>query len=128
MSYWNDLQIELIQPIGGAESLWSRAVETDAGKLNHCAVMVSDIDATVQKRGLEKFLVHRGAGPGLHFAYLESYLPDGSHLELLQVEPGVLQGQQIMQEICRTWDGTRPVRTLEELVADFSGLPPHSPA
>ncbi|MBY8862301.1 VOC family protein [Nocardia sp. CA2R105] len=122
MSYWNDIQIEVIQPVGDGESLYTEAVRTGSGALNHQAVLVSNINVVVRDSNLEKFVVHRGSSAGLAFLYLENYLPDGSHLELIDADARILRTFDAVQTLCRTWDGSRPVRHARELSADLAAL------
>jgi hypothetical protein len=122
VSYWRGVQLELIQPISPGDTFYSRALKRTPGKLNHYATRVTDVAAVVKSRNLEKYLVHTGATPGLKFAYMEDYLPDGTTLELMQIQDSTLSAFAAMEAICRTWDGTRPVRTMTEFMADIGVL------
>ena len=69
--YWEGLQIELIEPLGSADSLYSRALRDAPGKLNHCATVVSDIDRLLAQHGLHDRVIQSGKMPsGLKFVYL----------------------------------------------------------
>jgi hypothetical protein len=126
VSYWGDTQIELIELVDGGDSLYAEAVSDAPGKLNHYAVMVPDIDAEVRDHDLARRVLHTGGTPGLRFLYLENYLPDGSHLELMQASPSILQAFEGMKGATRAWDGDRPVRSLDDLAEDLGALPSSS--
>jgi len=122
VSYWRGMQLELIQPVSRGTSFYSRALKRAPDKLNHYATLVQDIGTVVRNQNLDKFVVHTGGTPGLKFAYLENYLPDGTTLELMQVQESVLPAFAAMEAICRTWDGARPLRTMAELATDIGAL------
>jgi hypothetical protein len=122
VSYWNDLQIELIQPIKGEETFYSEALRNEPEKLNHYAVLVPDIDAMVRNFQLERFVVQQGIIPSVRFLYIEKYLPDQSVLEFMQVDQRALQGFEAIKAICRSWDGVKPIRAHDDLSHDIAAL------
>lgn len=120
--YWGDIQIELIQPLGSATSLYSDALKTSADKLNHCATLVDgDLDKLLDQNDLRKHIIQEGNMPtGLKFVYLGHYLPDGSHLELIQATEQARMGFQGMKAVHAQWDKhTRPIRPITDLAADL---------
>lgn len=124
--YWGPMQIELIQPLGSAVSLYSDALKSGgAGKLNHCATVIDgDLDELLARYGLKDQIIHSGHMPtGLKFVYLGNYLPDGSHLELIQATEQAKMGFQGMQAIHAGWDGSsKPVRPITDLANDLANL------
>ncbi|CAN7297384.1 VOC family protein [Phenylobacterium sp. LjRoot219] len=121
--YWADMQIELIQPLSDADSLYSRALATDAGKLNHYACLVDDLDGLLVGRGLQDRVLQSGQMPtGLKFVYLEEFIPGGLHLELIQPPPSTLAAFQGMEALARRWDGRDPVRSGAALAEDLAAL------
>lgn len=121
--YWADMQIELIQPLDAADSLYSRALETDAGKLNHYACLVDDLDGLLARRGLQDRVLQSGQMPtGLKFVYLEAFIPGGLHLELIQPPASTLAAFQGMEALARRWDGRDPVRSGAALAEDLAAL------
>ncbi len=122
VSYWGPLQIELIQPLSGEDSFYHRALKVAPDRLNHVAVLVSDIDATVKTLNAEKYVVQTGGSHALKFAYLENYLPDGSTFELMQMEDFALPSLAGMAAVCRAWDGTRLLRPMADFMADLTAL------
>jgi methylmalonyl-CoA/ethylmalonyl-CoA epimerase len=121
--YWDGMQIELIQQLNAADTLYSRAQKTSAGKLNHFATLVPDLDALLDSRGLRNRVIQHGDMPsGLKFAYLEEYLPGGQHLELVQAQESTVMAFAGMQKAARQWDGRNPVRPITELAKDLAAL------
>jgi methylmalonyl-CoA/ethylmalonyl-CoA epimerase len=120
--YWGDQQIELIQPVGNADTLYSRAVQVSAGKLNHVATVVSDIDSLLEGRKLQDRVIQSGKMPtGLKFVYLEEYIPGGLHLELIEAQESTLMAFKGMQAASARWDGKNPVRPMSQLQQDLAG-------
>lgn len=123
--YWGSIQVELIQPRDNADTLYSRALKAAPGKLNHCATVVSDIDALLAEHNLTGRVIQSGSMPtGLKFVYLEEYLPDGLHLELIQPVGGALQAFEGMEAIARNWDGRNALRPATALAEDLASLRP----
>jgi hypothetical protein len=122
--YWGGIQIELIQPLDEADTLYSRALKSAPGKLNHCATVVSDIDGLLAAGDLKSRVIQSGSMPtGLKFVYLEEYLPDGLHLEFIQPVGAALQAFEGMEAIARNWDGVGPLRPVSALAQDLASLP-----
>ena len=119
--YWEGLQIELIEPLGSADSLYSRALRDAPGKLNHCATVVSDIDRLLAQHGLHDRVIQSGKMPsGLKFVYLDEYLPGGLHLELIEATASMLSGFSAMQAVSGQWDGQDPLRPITRLQEDLA--------
>ena len=119
--YWGAIQIELIQPLGRADSLYSRALQTSSGKLNHLATVVSDLDGLLSSRQLHNRVIQNGSTPsGLTYAYLDEYVPGGLHLELIQAQPSTLMAFASMEKAARQWNGQNPVRPMSALAQDVS--------
>jgi methylmalonyl-CoA/ethylmalonyl-CoA epimerase len=122
--YWQGIQIELIQQLNDADTLYSRALQASAGKLNHLATVVSDLDGLLASRGLQDRVVQRGNMPsGLKFVYLEEYLPGGLHLEVVEATESTLMAFAGMEKACRNWDGRNPVRPMSALGEDLARIP-----
>ena len=120
--YWGSVQVELVQPLNGGTGFYRDALK-GAGKLNHCAVVVSDLDAVLTSRSLHDRVVLSGTMPsGLKFVYLEEYLPGGLHLELIQATPSTLGAFAGMEAIARRWDGSNPVRPMSAIAQDLAAV------
>jgi Glyoxalase/Bleomycin resistance protein/Dioxygenase superfamily len=123
--YWGSMQIELITQVDQVESLYSDALKTAEGKLNHVATIVDDLDAVVAADGLSEQIIHHGSMPtGQKFAYLNQYLPGGLHLELIESQESSLQAFAGMQAVASGWDGLRPIRSMNTLGDDIAALKP----
>jgi methylmalonyl-CoA/ethylmalonyl-CoA epimerase len=119
--YWHGIQIELIEPLGSSDSLYSRALKTSAGKLNHVATVVSDLDALLARRQLREHIIQHGNMPsGLKFAYLDEYVPGGLHLELIEAQPSTLMAFAGMEKAARHWDGRDPLRPIAALAQELA--------
>lgn len=122
--YWGDIQIELIKPMDDEISLYTDAIKAGgAGKLNHCATIVSDLDGLIASRKLQDNIIHYGgAAPNTRFVYLNEFLPGGLHLELIEPPGGSTQGFDGMKAVHERWNGDRPIRSAADLGADLAAL------
>ncbi len=121
--YWHGVQIELIQPLGEADSLYRRAVQTSAGKLNHLATVVSDLEGLLTRHALQDQVIQRGSmSSGVNFVYLEEYVPGGLHLELIEAPESTLAAFAGMEKSARHWDGRDPLRPITQLGTDLAAL------
>jgi hypothetical protein len=121
--YWHGMQIELIQQLNDADTLYKRALRTSAGQLNHFATLVPDLETLLTSRQLHDRVIQHGHMPsGLKFAYLENYLPGGQHLELVQAQESTVMAFAGMQKAAARWDGRKPVRPISELAQDLAAL------
>jgi hypothetical protein len=121
--YWGSMQIELVQQLNDADTLYSRAVKATPGKINHYATIVPDLEALLTKHKLHDRIAHAGSMPsGVKFVYLEEYAPGGLHLELIQSPAAAQAGFAAMEMISKSWDGKNPVRSMADLGADIAAL------
>jgi methylmalonyl-CoA/ethylmalonyl-CoA epimerase len=121
--YWNGIQVELIQQLNDTDTLYSRARQVSAGKLNHFATVVTDVDALLASRRLHNRVIHSGNLPsGLKFVYLEEYVPGGLHLELIEAQQSTLNAFAGMAKAAQHWDGRNPVRPASDLAQDLAAL------
>jgi hypothetical protein len=122
-AYWGSIQIELIRPLCDADTLYARALRSSPGRLNHCATVVSDIDALLESRQLHGRVIQSGQMPtGLKFVYLEEYLPGGLHLELIEAQESTLAAFAGMEKLARNWDGRDPVRPMSRIQDDLVAI------
>ena len=122
-AYWGGIQIELIQQLSDERTLYSEAASNAAGKLNHCATIVDDIDLLLQRHKLNNRILQSGAMPnGLRFVYLDQYLPGSYHLELIEAQNSTLQAFAGMQAVTKAWNGLKPFRPIAALGEDLAAL------
>lgn len=122
-AYWGSVQIELIQQLNDADTLYSRAVRSAPGQLNHFASIISGLDAFLARHKLENRVIQSGKmASGVSFVYLEEFMPGGQHLELIEPSPEALGGFAGMEAIARKWDGKNPMRPMPALGKDLAAL------
>lgn len=118
LSYWGDVQIELIRQDGDAPSIY-RDWNSDA--LHHVQVAVTDYDAAVtacERAGFAMAMEGRGllGNPAFQFAYcdLGTFGPAG-FIEFARRPVGdntLAERMERMQREVRAWDGSNPVRAM----------------
>ncbi len=118
LSYWGDIQIELIRQHDDAPSIYR---DWNSDLLHHVQVAVPDYDAAMaacEAAGFPLAMEGRGllGSPGLRFAYCDlgpgapagfvefAHRPDGA--------AGSLERLASMKDIVSGWDGSDPVRPL----------------
>ena len=120
LSYQNDVQIELIQPLSNTRSPYQDVSGKPLSGLHHIAWHAQDLDGEVaraQAAGLVPvFAASNGA---VRVCYLESPREPGPLYELIEAVPLVLDGFAAGAQASRTWDG----RTAPVSVIDFEALP-----
>ena len=106
LSYQDELQIELIQPVSGTPSPYTdRAGRTLLGQ-HHVAFMTPDLPRDMAKaaeRGLVK--TFEAQNPATHVAYFESPDEPGLRFEFFQTTPMLLEGFAAGMAAARAWDG-----------------------
>ncbi len=123
LGYWGSIQIELIQPLNDADTLYTRDLPNEVGKINHYATNVSDLDGLLMTWRLHDRVLQSGEmSSGAKFVYLEEYLPGGHHLELVQTPKSSLAMASAMEAAARQWDGIDPVRSISALEHDLANL------
>jgi hypothetical protein len=122
LSHWGDMQIELIEPVGAAVTLYSDVLPSEDGKLNHYGILVEDIDKAIDDTNMRDLVLQSGCSNGTKFVYLEKYVPGGYHLELIQLAESSKQAMSAMITACGRWDGSRPLRSMSELAEDIANL------
>lgn len=127
-SYSGDQQIEVIQPVGDAPSIYRDWLEKHPeGGLQHVAVWVDDIDA---KRSELEASGHRYEviqSYGDRHAYLDSATEPGVMVQLMARTENNTRLFQLIGEAAAVWDGsTAPVRRIDwstgrPVIADEDG-------
>jgi methylmalonyl-CoA/ethylmalonyl-CoA epimerase len=118
LSYWGDMQIELIRQDNDAPSIYR---DWNSNALHHVQIVVADYDEAVAACEREGFaMAMEGTGllgnPAFQFAYcdLGTYGPAGFIEFARRPEGDNSLGERMekMQRAVREWDGTEAVRGL----------------
>lgn len=117
---FGDVQIELIQPIDSAVSPYRDFLDQrPGGGLHHISVWSENFDAdlsTWAERGLVPDCIGE-VGGFARFCYFRSAETDGTAIEVADVGSSEVFPQlcKLIRESARTWDGTDPSRSPDEL-------------
>lgn len=111
ISWSGMLQIELIAPVDDLPSPYLDYLNAKGEGLQHVCYFPEDCGAArshLEARGYQHFV--SGHNPGFAFNYYEkpSGLPEA--IELAERSPSMVAGFDRLIEICRTWDGSEPMR------------------
>ena len=88
---FENLELELIQPIGDTPSYWKECLEKNGPGVHHISFAVKDMEKCVQDCRAAGFqLVQSGNFPGGSYAYLDATDTLNVVLELLEKEKEVL--------------------------------------
>lgn len=113
LSYWGDVQIELIRPENDSPSLYSGEYAV-RDRLHHVCLLVDDIAdayAACAAQGAE-ILVEGDVGDSGKVIYADSGGGPGSVVEILQSQPGTAEMFGMIKQAAANWDGSDPVRKL----------------
>jgi catechol 2,3-dioxygenase-like lactoylglutathione lyase family enzyme len=105
-AYSGDQQIEVIQPLGSATSIYSRFLEQNpTGGLQHLAFWVDDIEETLARleRMGRKFVVAQRYGD--RHAYLDSVDASGVMIQLMAHGEVNDELFRVIREASQGWDG-----------------------
>lgn len=121
LSYQDQMQIELIQPLSRTPSPYQDESGRARVGMHHMAWITQDFDAEVQRaqaRGLR--LVFAAGNEAVRVAYLESAEEAGPLFEFIAATPPVLEGFAAGLQATREWDGVQhPLQSI-----DFDTLSP----
>ena len=106
------LQIELIQPLNDAPSMYRDFLEAGHEGLQHVSYWTEDFDAAFARATDAGFRVgHAGQfGADGRFVYFDTEAHPGTVLELSEVNGGKGRFFEAIAETARTWDGSDPIR------------------
>lgn len=119
LSWWNDVQIELIMPRNNAMTPYRAFLDAGRQGVHHLACVSEDFaksDADMESAGIDR--VMRGEMPGTRIAY---YRTDddfaGTMIEIVEGSPFFLDLLSRMKDACAEWDGIDAIRPIERLYA-----------
>ncbi len=115
LSYQDEVQIELIEPVSRTPSPYRDANGRALLGLNHIAWLSRDIDADVARARQRGLVPAFEAGNGVvRVAYLESAAERGLLLEFIEAAPAVLEGFASGIQAARDWDGvSKPITVID---------------
>ncbi|MFV3130437.1 VOC family protein [Niveispirillum sp. KHB5.9] len=112
-SYSGSLQIELVQQLNDAPSIYQEFLDQGRAGLHHVGVATTDYAADlarVMASGLDVAMGGSTAA-GTGFAYFDSAGDfQGSMVELFEATPGLMKFFAKVEAASRGWDGTDPIR------------------
>ncbi len=111
IAYAGQLQIELVQQHNDAPSIYTDYLRDNADGLQHVGALTDDLDRALDENELRGRIVQDGkTAAGQRFAYVDTVLHNGSMLEIIETDPGMLKAFAYMQEAAESWDGKEAIR------------------
>lgn len=114
LAQWGEVQVELIQQLNAAPSIYQDYPGRAQGGLQHVGVMTDSLDAHLARlapRGIQP--VQWGAtANGIRFAYLDTDAIPGGMVELIESGPAINEFFALVRSAAQDWDGRDPVRRL----------------
>lgn len=111
IGYWGDIQIELIEQLNDAPSIYRDWTDRGLEGVHHVCITVDDVAAA------RAFCVERGYSieqelyyPGGGAIYVDAGGGPGTLTEIVQLSPEQASRFEFYREAARNWDGTDPVR------------------
>lgn len=113
LSYWGDMQIELIRPENDAPSIYNGDYAV-RDRLHHVCVLVDDIADAYAACAAQnaEILVEGRVGEAGRVIYADPGHGPGSVVEVLQTQPGTHELFGMIKQAAATWDGSDPLRKL----------------
>ena len=113
-----DWQVELIEQIGDAPSLYKEFLDSGHEGFQHISYWTTDYDALYDKALSAGYVVgHEGAigGDRGRFAYLDNDRALGSDtlIEISEISGRKGTFFEHVREVAASWDGSQPIRTLD---------------
>lgn len=112
LGHMNDVQVELIEPANDEPSVY-----TEAGGfgLHHICLWTDDLAKTIEEFKAEgvEVAMEMISGQGLPVVYLDTVEELGVYVEVNPPLDQLYQGIKMQHE---SWDGTRPLRSVAELM------------
>jgi hypothetical protein len=114
LAQWGEVQVELIQQLNEAPSIYRDFPGRAQGGLQHVGAMTDSLDAHLARlkpHGIEP--VQWGAtANGIRFAYVDTGAIPGSMVELIEAGPAINEFFALVRSAAQDWDGRDPVRRL----------------
>lgn len=111
IAYAGELQIELVQQHDDAPSIYTDFLCRNEPGLQHVGALTEDLDRALDDNALRPKIVQDGVTTaGQRFAYVDTVLHNGSMLEIVETDAGMLKAFDYMKDAARNWDGKNPIR------------------
>lgn len=113
IGYWGEIQIELIEQINDAPSIYKDWLDGGFEGLHHVCILVDDMSparAAGLAAGARSAMEGRVAGGLGEFIYFDTGGGPGSMVEIVRPGPSLLTAFAMMREAAVDWDGSDPVR------------------
>ena len=114
IGYWGDLQIELVEQLNDAPSIYKDWLDGGFEGLHHVCILVEDMKparAAGMAAGARSAMEGRIAGGQGEFIYFDTGGGPGSMVEIVRPGPALREAFAMMREASRGWDGSDPVRS-----------------
>jgi len=113
ITYSGAMQVELIQQLADAPSVYADFLDAHGPGLHHLGYFADDFDASVATLAAAGYppIQHGNSGPATRFAYFPTDTHGGTMVELLEMTALA----PFFEHIRRTtidWDGTDPIRPM----------------
>ena len=119
-SFLGDMMYEIVVQKDAGPSVYRDTIDERGYGLHHLAYFTHDFDTEVERlkaQGYEAaFEVKTGPDLGnKRVTYMDTRVPLGVMLEVCEYSEQVLALFAKVQEKCRAWDGTHPIRRISDL-------------
>ena len=112
-------QIELIQVTSTTPNVYHDLIAPGGTGLHHLGIW-SDDYAADKALLAERYEIAMDMGVNTNICYFDTSAESGNMVELIERNDGIVGLFGMITQAAATWDGTRPLRTLAELVGEAS--------
>jgi methylmalonyl-CoA/ethylmalonyl-CoA epimerase len=118
LSYWGDMQIELIRPENDAPFIFHGEYLPSDGAVHHISLITDDMDKAlaIAKASGATLLVEGDVSPQSKAVYLDRGIGPGGIIEIVCFAEEHLAFFEMVRQSCANWDGSDPIRRLETSV------------
>jgi hypothetical protein len=112
-----EIQIELVQPLGGSQNIFYEVDPKGASAFHHVAMFAEDIEAAMEDfaaKGSPWW--YRGKFGDMKVAFIDCRRSLGFFVELYQAGKGMEETYVKVRTAAQGWDGSRPRRPLSEIL------------
>lgn len=111
IAYTGGQQIELVQQLNDAPSIYTDFLARNEPGLQHMGVLVDNLQDSLDTHKLHERIVQQGrTSAGINFAYVDTGGHNGTLLELIEANESVLGFFDYMRQCSENWDGSKPLR------------------